>query len=352
MTRLSRLRRRLRATSPTDQALRIALGLMLLSGAVAGTSASFNASTDEASASSLGTDSLIAPASLTASASGNSVVLTWPTGAMGSGQATFGHRIREANVGVESGTRDGQDPPTCSTATTFTATTGNTTNSGLTLTDSGVATGTTHGSWMCYQVETQYPQGASPTWLSQTNNKTAVVQIGNVLRSMQFVDGPNTSSGTLGNGDQIVFTFTQPISTSTGPANTNNTGGTPTSGQSICTRTGQELNIGRTAFNGCANSETNWVGTVTGVTMGSNAAWHTAWAWSDCPVANQCRMLTATLGSSYSGSATSTITNVSSGVVAPTTTSGKLTSASGSVAICSSSNTTTSTCRPTPFGTV
>lgn len=39
-SRTSRIRRRLRATSPVDQAIRIALGLMLLSGAVAGTSAS------------------------------------------------------------------------------------------------------------------------------------------------------------------------------------------------------------------------------------------------------------------------------------------------------------------------
>lgn len=350
MTRLSRLRRRLRATSPTDQAVRIALGLMLLSGAVAGTSASFNGSTSSP-ASSLGTDALYAPASLAGTASGTSVVLSWPAGSMGSGAATFGHRIREANVGIESGVRDGQNPPACTSATTFTGTTGNTTNATLSLTDSGVATASNYGSWQCYSVDTQYPQGASPTWFSQTGNPAVAVQLGNVIRSMQFVDGPTTAAGTLGAGDQIVFTFSQPVSTSTGPANTNNTSGTPTSGQSICARSGQELNIGRTAFNACANSETNWVGTVTGITMGSNAAWHTSWVWSGCPVANQCTVLTATLGNAYNGS-TSVISNVASSVLTPTTVAGKLTSATGSLAVCTTANTGTLTCRPTPFGTV
>src|SRR4051794_33009746 len=183
---LGRFTSRMSAKSPTDQAIRIALGLFLLSGAVAGTSASFTSSTSNPAAT-ISNDALYPPGALTAASAGSNVTLTAASaGSMGSGATTFGHRFRAANVGVESGTIDGQNPPACTSATSFTTTVSNTTNAVISTTHNSVATASNAGSWECYMVDTQYPQGASPLWFSQTvnANQVAEVQIGNVVQSI------------------------------------------------------------------------------------------------------------------------------------------------------------------------
>jgi hypothetical protein len=335
MTRLSRLRRRLKATSPTDQAVRIALGLMLLSGAVAGTSASFNASTSEASPSGLGTDALYAPASLAATPSGNDVVVTWPVGSLGSGATTFGHQVAERSLGV--GSADGLTSPACSETDAFTtSTTG--TNATLSFTDIGVATATgNQGAWYCYRVQTTYPQ-VTPLWFSQVANPVAKVQIGHVMRTVELVNG-NGTAGNLGTGDSVVMTFNQPVDTATGPTT-----------QLICARTNNDtINIGRSGTGACGNSETVVVGKIVVNTVASNATWNTSWMWSDCPVANQCRTLTATLGSATNG----TTTNITLGATpSMTPVTGFNRSAAGNVSPCIQTNSTARMCRPTPFGAV
>lgn len=336
MTRLSRLRRRVRATSPTDQAVRIALGLMLLSGAVAGTSASFNGSTSEATASGLGTDALYAPASIDAAPSGNDVAVTWPAGALGSGASSFGHRVAERSLGV--GSLDGLTAPGCSEGDTFT-TSATVTSATLTFTDTAVATATgNQGSWYCYRVQTTYPQGASPVWFSQTAHPVAVVQIGHVMRTVELVEGSGTA-GNLGPGDSIVMTFNQPVNTTTGPTS-----------ERTCARSNNNtINLGRSGTNACGNSETVVVGKIVVASVSSNATWNTAWSWSDCPATNQCRVLTATLGSATNGS-TSNVTIGATPVMTPVTGFNK--SAAGAVSPCTQTNSTARVCRPTPHGTL
>lgn len=346
MGRLGRLSSRLSATSPTDQAIRIALGLFLLSGAVAGTSASFNASTTNPAAT-IANDALYPPGALTAAGAGTGVTLAAASaGSMGSGATTFGHRFRTANVGVEAGVRDGQDPPACTSATTFTSTVANTTNAVLTTTNNSVATTSNYGSWRCYMTDTQYPQGASPLWFSQTvnTNQVSIVQLGNVVKSLVFTDGPTTAAGTWGQGDSVTFTFSQPVNNTTGP-----TGG-------FCIRSSNStFNIGRTAANttACGTGETVWGGKVTAITVGggTTSAWPATWVWSNC-VSTACTTLTGTAGARSSGASDSTF-NLATGtpVFTPTTVAAKLTSSTGAVAMCNTTTTATRTCRPQPIST-
>lgn len=346
MRRLGRLSSRTSAKSPTGQAIRIALGLLLLSGAVAGTSASFNASTTNPAAT-IANDALYPPGALTAAGAGTGVTLTAAgAGSMGSGATTFGHRFRTANVSIESGVRDGQDPPACTSATTFTSTVANTTNAVLTTTHSSAATGTNAGSWQCYMVDTQYPQGASPLWFSQTvnANQVAIVQLGNVVRSVVFTDGPTTAAGTFGQGDSVTFTFSQPVNNTTGP-----TGG-------FCIRQGNNtFNIGRTSANTttCVASETVWGGKVTGITVGAggSSGWPATWVWGSC-ISTACLTLTGTAGARSAGTADATF-NLATGspIFTPTTVAAKLTSSTSALAICATANSATLTCIPTPIST-
>jgi hypothetical protein len=351
MRRLGLPRSRLRASSATGHAVTVVLGLVLLSGAVAGTSASFSASTSNGST--LGTDSLNAPATMTAAASGNNVVIGWSAGSMESGAPTFGHRVRERALGVEAGTRDGQDPPACATTDTFTAT-ATTDNVTLTTTDTGVATSTNQGSWYCYTVDTQYPQGASPLWFSQAGNQVVQVQLGHVVRSLQFVDGPDVSANTFSEGDAVVITFSQPVNIATGPTNTNNPTGIPTSGDSFCIRKASStLNIGRTAFGNCGNNEDVDVGKLAGLTIGgrgSTPAYHATWSWTGCAVAGQCTTLTGLVGMRYRDNDDNTVAWSSSSIFVASP--GDNVSATGGLDVCAAANDATQTCMPSPFGTV
>jgi hypothetical protein len=76
------------------------------------------------------------------------------------------------------------------------------------------------------------------------------------------------------------------------------------------------------------------------------------WTWSDCPVAAQCRVLTATVGKRYRESKDIDVTGVASPSFTPTAIAGKLTSATGSAALCSAANSATTTCQPIPTGTI
>lgn len=385
MTRLARLRGRLRSTSPTDQAVRIALGLMLLSGAVAGTSASFNASDTNASAPTFAIDSLNPATDLVATAAGNAVNFTFTPGSAGSDSGTYtgcttttaastggaggctlpstwGHRIREKNLGVETGTIDGQNPPTtaeCNDSTAWATTTlANTilpTHTATTAADSGVATGV-QGSYWCYKIDSVWPTATiTPTWVSQNvvaAEQIVLVQVGVALHSVQFVNG-NGSATTLGAGDSIVVRYIQPMNTTTTAINDTGWTGSAFTGHSICVKNGQRLIIARTATSPtCGNTDASVVGYLPAtIATTTNSSWQVDWTWSDCPVANQCRMLTGLLGTSRGTNATAAITNYLSASFVPINT---LRSATGNIQVCTVANnvSTPVACRPTPFGTL
>jgi hypothetical protein len=339
---LARTRRRT-PPSPTAQALRIALGLFLLSGAVAGTSASFNASTSNSGT--FATDALVAPSSFTGTATGNDVALAWTSGSMASGESTFGHRVTRWSA-TQLGSTDGQTPPTCTTSDTFGTAVTTTTNAGLSYTDTSAAS-SANGSYRCYRIETQYPQ-VSALWFSQTGNKVALVQLGFVAQSLQAIDGPDTGTNKVSTGDSFVFRFSQSVDTATGPTVSNG----------IClNRQGSSaltINFGRTATvtTNCGGSETNIVGKITGVTSSTSTSpsYAASWVWTDCVALGQCKTLTATVGAIANGAADMSISG-GTPIFVPSATM-KTPVAAGALALCTSANAGAVFCQPTPFGTV
>lgn len=345
------------ATLPREsrRSLSIALTLVLASGLVVGTSATFNASTSNDD-NTFATASLTAPQALTASPSGNSIVLSWTAGSFGGGTG-FGHQVQERNLGVEPDPRDGAEGPSdeCSESDTFTVTVGRTDAATTTLTHSDGSSASVAGSYACYRVDTEYPAAPSTgQWFSQDDNPLAVVMLGHVARAVSIVNGGLPAK--IDEHDVVTVTFNQPVNIATGPTNTNNPGGVPSSGTDVCVQASTgTINLGRTGSlnKDCANTHAVKVGRITGILMGGSGrpSYHATYTWSDCPVAGQCRVLTITIGRRYRGSLDVPVTVMTSPSLAPSTSSGVLTSATGGVAICTAANTSTATCRPVPVGT-
>jgi hypothetical protein len=335
----------------------IGLALMMTSGFITGTSASFNASASNRN-SSYATASLTAPSALAASVSGNDVSLSWSAGSFGGGTG-FGHRIQTRSMGVQADPRDGQSTPgTCAATDTFSTTAVRTNAATTTATHTGASSSANAGSWLCYRADTEYPANPSPAqWFSQTGNPVAAVMVGHVVRSVSAANGG--TAGSVGQGDVFTFTFNQAVNIATGPSNTNNNpNNAPTTGNDVCVDpTGGVIVFGRggTDLNtACSASNIGIVGTVSGLSFTSNGqppAYHAVWSWSDCPAAGQCRSLSVTLGKRYLEKKDYAVTSVSASFT-PSTTAGALTSAAGGVAICTAANTSTSTCRPVAAGSV
>jgi hypothetical protein len=179
--------------------------------------------------------------------------------------------------------------------------------------------------------------------------------LGHVLKSVVSVNAGTL--GTFEEGDIVTFSFNQPVNIATGPTSTNNQTGKPSTGNDICVLGADgTITFGRTVYDkDCAASQAYVVARISGLTLapsGEKDNYHATWTWSDCPVAGQCRQLSATVGRRYRGTRDVTVMPAAAPSVTPTATAGLLTSASGGAALCSVANTATSTCRPVPTGTI
>ena len=201
------------------------------------------------------TVSLGAPASLTASAAGGALSLTWPAGSNGTGYAL--------DYAANGNSSD------CSAAV-YTLTVN------VTGTDYSDGHNSPPGSWACYRVTT-----TASTWTSPEPNPFKEVQVGFVARSLAFNNAGDTSAcgieqtgaaGQLDCGDQIIIGFNQPVIAGTGPGETD----------SVCAdTTGDTLWLGSaTTAGACSSSEAVSVGALDGSSVdGCDCRFAASYAW-------------------------------------------------------------------------
>src|SRR5574341_266051 len=252
------------------------------------------------------TRNLIAPTNLIANPSGHDVLLSWNPGQNGNGYAV---------LGVGNGTNSN-----C-TGVTF-ANLASTTSTAFTDTGRYLPQGT----FYCYQVQTTYG-----TWTSQQSNPVASAQIGFVASSIQMInDGDHFAcsgsgdqqygqAGVLDCGDQFIFTFNQPVNTTTGP-NNNNT---------VCADLSTSLILlGSTKTKGaCTTGETLILGTLSGGTVDKDTRFDATFGWG-----NGNKTLTVTIGTRVFGNKYPTL-SAATWTFTPVST---LLSATGGFSICTS----------------
>jgi hypothetical protein len=274
---------------------------------LAGTATAVAAFTKATSASqTVSSRSLGAPTGLTGTPSGHNVNLSWTAGANGSGYA-----IAAAANGTSSN---------CSAAA-FAALT---TTAGTSIADTGRFT--PQGTFECYRVTTTFG-----TWSSQTGNPTVAVRLGVVAQAIAVANGG--TAGRLDQGDTIVITFNQAITTASGPIASNN----------ICTNTGGTVMLGVTGSGTtCSTAAATTIGTLTSLTINRAARYNATYAWS---AGNT--VLTVTIGSRSAGSQDPTISGTA--IYTPTTTATGLLSQTGAFHACSS-NTGGGNCTPAATG--
>jgi hypothetical protein len=274
---------------------------------LAGTATAIAAFTKTASAAqTVSSRNLGAPTGLTGTPSGHNVNLSWTAGTNGNGYA-----IAAAANGTSSN---------C-TAASFSALT---TTAGTSITDTGRFT--PQGTFECYRVTTTYG-----TWSSQTGNPTVAVRLGVVAQAVAVANGG--TAGRFDQGDTIVITFNQAITTASGPVAANN----------VCTNTGGTVMLGVTGTGGtCSTATATTIGTLTSLTINRAARYDATYAWS---AGNT--VLTVTIGSRSAGAQDPTISGTA--VYTPTTTATGLLSATGSFHTCSS-NSGGGNCTPSATG--
>jgi hypothetical protein len=274
---------------------------------LAGTATAIAAFTTASSASqTVSSRNLGAATGLTGAASGHDVNLSWTAGANGSGYA-----IAAAANGTSSN---------C-TAASFAALT---TTAGTSITDTGRFT--PQGTFECYRVTTTYG-----TWSSQTGNPTVAVRLGVVAQSVAVANGG--TAGLFDQGDTVMITFNQAITTASGPVVSNN----------VCTNTGGTVMLGVTGSGTtCSTGSATTIGTLTSVTINRAARYNATYAWS---AGNT--VLAVTIGARSAGTQDPTISGTA--VYTPTTTATGLLSTTGSFHACSS-NAGGGNCTPSATG--
>jgi hypothetical protein len=274
---------------------------------LAGTATAIAAFTAASSASqTVSSRNLGAATGLTGAASGHDVNLSWTAGANGSGYA-----IAAAANGTSSN---------C-TAASFAALT---TTAGTSITDTGRFT--PQGTFECYRVTTTYG-----TWSSQTGNPTVAVRLGVVAQSVAVANGG--TAGLFDQGDTVMITFNQAITTASGPVVSNN----------VCTNTGGTVMLGVTGSGTtCSTGSATTIGTLTSVTINRAARYNATYAWS---AGNT--VLAVTIGARSAGTQDPTISGTA--VYTPTTTATGLLSTTGSFHACSS-NAGGGNCTPSATG--
>jgi hypothetical protein len=318
--------------NPQRRALITSLILLLVGGVVVGTNASFNAVTSNSA--SFSTDALNNPSNVVVAAAGNAVTYSWTAGSMTSGGTSYIHRL--STKALQSGSVDGTPPP-CAWTDSFptTSTIPNATTSTSIATAAGSA-----GAWLCWRLDVQHP-ASSPLWFSQ-NSPAGVLKVGHAVASVALANGG--TSGTIDQGDTITITFTQPVNKSSGPTDTSGSSGNGVCAYRQGNASSSRIYIGRTSApaSKCASGESPVVGTIgpTDISFSgnTNGSWDASYAWGGtCNAGNTaCTQLVVTLGASTQGSDPSV--GLTAPLFDPTDVSGKLTSATGTLAICTTTN--------------
>lgn len=231
--------------------LALILALVLTSGFVIGTTASFTASTKNKA--SFSTPALNRPTSASAVVKGKNIEISWsPIDRNLPRNANSGYRINRKYKGRPTNNFGGV--PSCTTAegespNYFDNLSSTNLNSGPWPDDavfyrSGVSTGQYHdGQFVCYQVQAVYPcptavmggrvvcnEGTNPWTSLLLNPVTGSVQVGYVVSSWSF--SSTATNGAPTEGEKLVFTFNQPFNASAANlpvVSTNNN-----NGDSIC----------------------------------------------------------------------------------------------------------------------
>jgi hypothetical protein len=209
----------------TDGAtLGIVVALILTSGFVAGTTATFTAGTENSN-NVFATAALNAPSAVSASLSDNTATIAW-TNSAAADNTSAGTRVSWRDDGAMASTAE---TFSCSTTAFANISTVVTTVASPTASTTETASG--HASYVdgkryCYQLRSVFPCCASTSpWLSQSTSAVATLISGVTLIGATFVGNNNgvlnagtgtTASGTDGT-DYFVFTFNQAIQSSTWP---------------------------------------------------------------------------------------------------------------------------------------
>ena len=329
--------------NPHRRAFITSLVLLAAAGAVAGTSASFNARTTNDAAYS--TDALNNPTSVTTSNEGYTVSYSWTAGSMTSGASTFSHRLstKAPTLGSVTGSA-----PACTWSDTFGTTTtipSATTSASVTVPNNRL------GLWLCWRLDVQHPASGTPTWVSQSS-PSGSVQIGFVAQSVTVANGG--VAGTMDSGDTIVLKLSQQALKSSI--------GSPTD---VCFLTSSKnsttgtVYVGRSTATACASTNT-LLGSfpVANAAIGNPAAnWTPTYAatfsWQgSCNVGNTaCDELLITLGARGTGNTDPSVTINATSIFTPVATLQSFATVSGSaLPLCTAANTSTSFCRPTVAG--
>ncbi|HEX4906445.1 MAG TPA: hypothetical protein VFU93_13395 [Acidimicrobiales bacterium] len=329
--------------NPHRRAFITSLVLLAAAGAVAGTSASFNAKTTNDAA--FSTDALNNPTNVTVANEGYTVSYSWTTGTMTSGGSAYSHRLstKVPTLGTVTGAA-----PTCTWSDTFGTTTtipNATTSATVTVPNNRL------GLWLCWRLDLQHPASGTPVWVSQSS-PTGSIQIGFVVQSVTVANGG--ASGAIDAGDTIVIKLSQQaLKTSIG---------SPTN---VCfltaskTSTTATIYVGRSTNTACASSST-LLGSfpVANAAIGNPAAnwtptYASTFAWQgSCNVANTaCDELLITLGTRETGNIDPTATINSSSIFTPIATLQSFATVSGSpLPLCTANTTSTNFCKPTVSG--
>lgn len=293
-------RHALEPAKPDRTTLWLIVVLLVTSAFVAGTTATFFASTTD-SGNTFGSATLSNPAGQTIALSGSNLNLniTALGGFDGSPPVAYGSRWSYMwPTGVsQSGSSYG-----CSASTSLYTTELTTSGTSAASIDYLGVAGFAPGRWMCIMAHTAYPQNkpAAPMvqWFSQKDNPKASVQLGHVVQSVNLVDVAGTTSRIQQN-DRLVITFNQPVDAT----------GRPTSGN-VCARSFNERVFVGLSGPLCVSNNPSSVSVLylegaAGVDITSNGSFtNTTWTWS-----GDGRTLTIDLNSSASSPISGCTTN-------------------------------------------
>lgn len=238
-------------------------------GAVGLTSAIFQARFDSKTATFAGgyvavpTISTVYPATafltttaVTSTLGGNDGVLVWTNG---KDETTTNNEIQQI-FGADRSTTNNCTGATYAT-TVLSSTTSPTTTQAYTYTDTGRATvaGVANGDWYCYEVVHGWPNTTAPDW---TTPATTNVQLGLAPTGVTITN--SGTAGTITNGDKVVITYNQPVTTTTTATHICQIRTSGTGADTII--------LGDTGAGGCAGAgDAYTVGELTGLTLGGAA---------------------------------------------------------------------------------
>ena len=271
----------------------LVLLLVLTSGFVAGTTATFNARTRNPS-NTFATAALSVPTNLSLTPSGSDVVVAW-TNVTGTNNAGAGYKVSFFDRGA--GTTTAALPTACP-ASGFTEV-GSIAGQPFTDTNLTAAPHVNYadGRFWCYEVKTAYPCCPVPAnaWTSQGTNPITSVRLGNTFASLT-INGD--LDGILEQGEFIDVTFNQPIDTATQPA----------SGSTVCTNRDDDsiyFGMSGTGNNSCDTTETLSgvrLRSITDISATRRYAMTTSWPGCASPGVTGCTTMRLTVGVRGGGS--------------------------------------------------